>query len=408
MSELFSFFIILLAALIFSRVFQRFHIPWTVALIIGGILVGPFGMNLMTPDPTLHFLKYLGLVFLMFMAGLETRLSGFQGVWREASFVGIMTSLIPFGVGALIGLFFGYSVAATLLLGIIFMSSSIAIAIPALESKNLLRFPIGKIIISSIVLQDIASLVLLAILLQYLIPGILPFPIFITLFFLSLLIVVIIRWGIPRFRRLFNKYGEYTDSFERDLRTVFVVLIGSVLVFEILGLHSIIGAFLAGLVLSETIASKTLKNKIRVMAYGLFIPVFFVMVGADTNIRVFLEAHHTVFLLLAIVFGSILAKFLSGWFAARLLHFSNTQATLVGGACIPQLSTTLAVIAVSQQHNLLPEEALTALIILSIVTVLVSPLIMGSTTEKVKKEYFSNKSKKKSTALQEETNNFSA
>ncbi len=388
MSEIFPFFIILLARLVFSRIFQRLHVPWTITLITAGIVIGPFGLQLITPDSTLEFLKYLGLVFLMFMAGLETRFSGFREVWKESSFIGASTGFIPLLVGVSIGLLFGYELPTVILLGVIFVSSSIAIAVPTLSSKGLLHSRIGKIIISSIILQDVASLVLLAVVLQYLVPGTLPFPIFVTLFVLALFLVAFVRWGIPRLRWIFESQKKKITPFESDLRVVFAVLVGTVIVFELLGLHAIIGAFLAGLILAEIIREKTLKEKIHVMAYGLFIPVFFVMIGVDTNIGVFLETQNIIFLVLVIVLGSILSKFFSGWISGKIVGFTNTQATLVGGACIPQLSTTLAVVAVGQQYELLPEELVATLIILSVITVFVSPLVVGKTADKVKQKYF--------------------
>ncbi len=394
MSEIFPFFLILLAGLVFSQVFNRLHVPWTITLIISGIIIGPFGFSLITPDPTLSFLKYLGLVFLMFMAGLETKMSGFKQVWKESSFIGFITGLIPFLVGTSIGVFFDYSISTALFLGIIFTSSSIAIAIPVLESKGLIHSRIGKVITSSIILQDAASLVFLAIILQYILPGTLPFPIFVTLFIVTLFLIILFRWIIPRLRWFFEHRAKTTDLFERDLRIIFAVLVGTVIIFEVLGLHAIVGAFLAGLILSELIKEETIKQKIHVMGYGLFIPVFFVMIGVDTNINAFLEAQNIAMLALVVVLGSMIAKFFSGFLSAKIMGFTNKQSSLVGGTCIPQLSTTLAVIAVGQQYNLLPEELVTTLVILSIVTVFVSPIIVGGLAEKVKKDYFVTKEEK--------------
>ncbi len=388
MSEIFPFFIVLAGGLVFSKIFRRFHVPWTVALIASGIIIGPSGLKIIEPDTTLEFLKYLGLVFLMFMAGLETRFSGFREVWKEASFIGLVAGAIPFCVGILIGIFLGYDLSTVVFLGTLFIASSIAIAVPALEGSGLFHSRLGKIITSSILLQDIASLVLLAIVLQYFIPGTLPPPVFITLFALAFLATIGVRWGIPRLRKIFGKDNKERGRFESDLRVVFAVLVGTVIIFELLGLHAIVGAFLAGLVLSEVIQEKALKEKMHVMAYGLFIPVFFVMIGIDTNIGLFVNTQNVVFLVLLIVSGSIIAKFFSGWLSARLLGFTSLQSSLVGGACIPKLSTTLAIIAVGQKHNILPEELSTTLIILSIVTIFVSSIIMEKTASKIKESYF--------------------
>ncbi len=387
MSQIFPLFIILIAGLVFSQAFQRFHVPWTVALIAGGVAIGPFGLNIVSPDPTLEFLKYLGLVFLMFMAGMETRLSGFREVWKESSLIGAITGFIPFIVGIMIGIYFGYDTSTVALLGIIFVSSSIAIAIPALESKGLLHSHIGKTITSSIVIQDIASLLLLAVLLQYVAPGILPLPLFVTFFAFALLIATLIKWGIPRLRLIFEKYEGRFDPFEQETRVIFAILVGTVIVFEFLGLHAIVGAFFAGLILSEIIKEKEIKEKLHVMAYGLFIPAFFVILGIDTNIGVFSDIHSIIPLFITILLGSVIAKFAGGWISAKISGFTSQQSTLVGGSCIPKLSTALAIVAVGQQHNIITEELATTLIMLSIVTVFISPLLVGRATKKVKENY---------------------
>jgi len=384
MLEFYSFFIILLAVVIFSQVLKRFHVPWVIALIVGGVIIGPFGLDLVTPDPTLNFLKELGLIFLMFVAGFEIHLSGFQESWKKSSFIALTTGLIPLGVGIGIGLYFGYNLIISLLLGIIFISSSIAIAIPLLQKRGLLYSETGKVIVSSTMLQDIASLILLAILLQYTTPGLIPLPIFIVLFALVILMTVAVRWGIPRLRWLLRKKKQNESSFQRDLQIVFIVLIGGVLIFELLGLHSIVGAFLVGLVLSEAIQSELLKEKIHVMAYGLFIPIFFIMVGAETNLGIFLEARGTLILTTIIIFGSMLTKFVSGWLSSYLIGFNHAQSALVGATCIPQLSTTLAVVTIGQQYKLLPPELITTFVILSIVTVMVSASIMSWAAGRVK------------------------
>ena len=229
MLEFSSFFFILLAVVIFSQALQKFHLPWVIALIIGGVIIGPFGLELISPDPTLDFLKELGLVFLMFIAGFEVHLSGLQKDWEKSSFIALATGVIPFGVGVGLGLYFGYNLITSLFLGIIFISSSIAVAIPLLQKKGILHTRTGRVIVSSTMLQDIASLIFLAILLQHVTSGMLPLSAFVILFFLVLLITIIVHWGIPRLRWILS-LNEEDNSFHRDLRIIVIVLVGAVLI----------------------------------------------------------------------------------------------------------------------------------------------------------------------------------
>ncbi len=395
MFEFASFFIIILTALVFSQVFGRFHVPWIIALIVGGMVVGPHGLGVVTPDTTLEFFKSLGLVFLMFMAGLHVRFSGMKLVWKESLFIAGIAGAISFATGLGVGILLGYGTAVSILLGIIFISSSIAVLIPFLEKRGLLYSKIGRTAVSVIMMQDIASLIFLAIALQYLFAATpLPLPLFVIIFIITLFIIGIIKWGIPHLKKTFSfSKAREKDVFERDIRVVFAVLVGMVIISEALGLHSIIGAFFAGIILSETIKDTSLKEKIHVLAYGLFIPIFFVVLGAQTNLMVFLEARETIVLFFTIIFASMASKFIGIWISGRLVGFTAPQSAFLGTIGIPQLSTTLAVIAVGQHLEILSMDLVTALIFLSIITTFTGPALSGYIFAKIKKEKLARESK---------------
>ncbi len=388
MFEFISFFIIILTALVFSQVFGRFHVPWIIALIVGGMIVGPHGLGIVTPDSTLEFFKNLGLVFLMFMAGLHVRFSGMKLVWKESLFIAGIAGAFSFVTGMGVGILLGYDLAVSILLGIIFISSSIAVLVPFLEKRGLLYSRIGRTAVSTVMIQDIASLVFLAIALQYLfVTTSLPLPLFVVLLIITLFIIGVVKWGIPRLRKAFSALeGEKKDVFEKDIRLVFAVLVGMVVISEALGLHSIIGAFFAGIILSETIKGTLLKEKIHVLAYGLFIPIFFVVLGAQTDITVFWGAKEMIFLFFTIIFASMVSKFVGGMISARLVGFTKHQSMFMGTVGIPQLSTTLAVVAVGQHLGILDANLVTALIFLSITTTFTGPVLSGYIFKKVKKD----------------------
>ena len=187
MEQFYPFFVVIFVAVFFSTVFKRFHVPWVVALIVGGMLISPHALGIFQPNDTLDFIAQIGLVFLMFMAGLETRLSTFREAEKEILIISLFNGLIPFFVGMGIGFLFGYGWLASLFLGIIFISSSIAVIIPSLESHGLLHKKLGKSIVAATILEDIASLVILSVLLQTIKPvTFLPLPVFYILLFVSL------------------------------------------------------------------------------------------------------------------------------------------------------------------------------------------------------------------------------
>ncbi len=384
MEEFYSLFLVLFAGVVFSMIFRRVHVPWVVGLIIGGVLAGPYVFDVIEITPTVDFIAQIGLVFLMFMAGLETNLSSFKGFRGQLLFLSLINGAIPFAVGVGVTLFFGYSLTIALLIGIIFVSSSIAVVIPSLERFGLLHTRIGQSVVMTTVLQDIASLILLSIVLQSIDP-VTNIPLYL---FYPLLVVVLIAFRIllPKIRWLFTAGVRGTeDLFQQEFRSTFLIIVGTVIVFELLGLHHIIAGFFAGLVLSDSIVNPKLRENIHTVSYGIFVPVFFILIGVQTDITVFANFQGIAPLILAIVVASVLAKLVSGWVGGKLVGFDTNQSLLFGISSIPQLSTTLAVAFSAFSLGLIEENLLTAMVTLSVVTVMVSPTLMNIFSERIQR-----------------------
>ncbi len=182
------------------------------ALLVGGIIIGPHGLGFFEVDNTINFIGQIGLVFLMFMAGLESRLSEFDGPKKDLFFLAAVNGLVPFVAGFSISWLFGFGHISSILVGIVFVSSSVAVVIPTLESSGLIYSRLGKSIVASIVLQDITSLILLSIFLQTINPiTTLPLPL---LYIMLLAAILLMRWLIPKARWIFSvTTDEKTESF---------------------------------------------------------------------------------------------------------------------------------------------------------------------------------------------------
>ncbi len=370
--EFLPFFLILMTTVLFAAAFRRFQLPWVLSLITAGMIIGPYGLEIAETTPTISFLSQIGLIFLMFMAGLETRFDSFKQLRGDIAWLSSLNGLIPLVAGVALGYFLGFSLTSSLLLGIIFMSSSIAVIIPTLESLGLTKAKLGRTIIASTIIEDVASLVLLSILLQYVNPVTsLPLPSF---YFLLFLIMIGFAYALPRLRALIPVRRDEKDLFESEVRIIFALMIGVVVTFDLLGLHPIIAGFFAGLVLSDSIKSDMIIDKLRTMSYGFFIPVFFVTVGMETNIMLLGDGLKVIGITAAIVLTSVLTKFLSGWVGGRILGFKQRESAIIGLATIPQLSTTLAVVFTGVETGLLPPTLITAMVILTIITTFIAPV----------------------------------
>ena len=353
----------------------RTNIPWAVMLIIGGIVLGPSMLGIMTVDPTIDFIGQIGLIFLMFMAGLETKMSQFRGFQKSILSLSFINGFVPFLTGFVVVLLLGYEPITALIIGIIFVSSSIAVVIPTLEVTGMINTKLGQSVVVSTVLQDITSLILLSLLLQLVSP-VTDVPLYV--FYPVLLGVLIgLRLLIPRLRAWVVKMASGSpDLFQLEFRSTFLMLIGTVIAFELLGLHPIVAGFFSGLVLADSMRSKVLKDKIKTISYGVFIPTFFIVVGLQTDVSVFQDAGSVLLVMLLLIIALVVSKYSSGYFAARLSGFDTTESSFFAATSLPQLSTTLATAFVAFNLELIDQTLLTSLVVLSVITVLVSPVLI--------------------------------
>ncbi len=368
------FFLLMIAAVLFSSLFTRFQLPWVLALIVAGLVVGPYGLAVIEWNQTLEFFAEMGLIFLMFLAGLQTNLSAFKHFERDVAIVTVANGVMPFIIGFGIGVLFGFSLLAAVLVGVVFMSSAVAVVIPSLEAKGVIDWKVGRTIVGASVINDVASLLILSAILQVFQPTS-DLPIW-SFYILLVAALVGLRYGLPRVRALVPRFRDEQDLFESEVRIIFAMLFGTVVLFSALGLHPIIAGFFSGLILSDSLTSDILRQKLHTIGYGIFIPIFFISVGMTTDLSVVIATGGTMALVVMITLGSIAAKFSSGYLAALWSGFPKREAAFLGFATVPQLSTSLAVVVTATQLELVPTDLLSAIVVLSIVSTMLAPLAM--------------------------------
>jgi len=372
-SSLIPFFIILSAGLFFTDFFKRIHLPYVSALIIAGIVIGPFGLNIIELSETIQFLGGIGLVFLMFIAGTEANISSLKNLDKNILWFVILNGGIPFLAGFGVAQLIDLTLVGSVVLGITFISTSIAVVIPSLEANNLLNGRVGKVVLPGTILQDISSLVFLSIVLQSQSDdNFLPWPLQVCLF---AVVIVILKYLIPELERLFHMGKEGQDLFESELRFTIAILLGSAIIFELLGLSSIIAGFIIGVFLRDYIKKEKVEGKIRTISYGVFIPSFFLSIGMSLNFDEILSPD-SIQIPILIVLGLILSKFVASIVFSSLLKENINDGLLYGSLTIPQLSTTLAAALAAQEVGLLNEQVTSSLILLSLISVLISPILV--------------------------------
>ncbi len=373
---LLALLLILFVGLVVPEFFRKLRLPWATSLILLGAVLGPHGTQTLHIDPTIEFFGFLGLTFLMLMAGLETRVDEMRhSVWKVVV-LAAANGIIPAVVGFFIARGFGYDMLPSLLVGVIFVSSSIAIIIPSLKSAKLFNETDGQLIVSAVIVEDIFSLILLAFLLQSVAPiTTLPLWLYFSILFASLFAL---KFLLPKLSKLVLKktWIFKKNEHEDQIRFVIVVLMGVLLYFSILGVHPIVAAFLVGLLLSGVITSKGLFTKLHTLGYGLFVPVFFFIIGMQMDLSVFASVGSEVFFLIAIVFASIFSKILSGFFAGTMIGMKKQNAAIFGVASTVQLTTSLAATQAAFSIGIIDQTLLTSIVLLSVITTIFSPILL--------------------------------
>jgi Kef-type K+ transport system membrane component KefB len=363
---------------------RRAGIPVIVAEILFGIIIGRSLFDLIPDHPIIDFFSSFGLVYLMFLAGLETDLGRMSWkIIRKALAIGLVSVAVPFAAGYLMASWAGVH---PLLLGTILCTTSLGLVLPILKELNLPP-RLSRLLLASVILVDILSLFLLAFALAT-IQGQLEFRFLYSL--LGIIFLFFVPWIINR-RRLRRKITAKLfrkSYFEMEMRVAFalIFLLGAVSLQ--LGFHSIIGAFIAGLLISEILPRATLESeKLQSFGYAFFVPLFFIFTGAKVNLLAVFNNLNNITLLIVIIAVAMLAKIVSVAIATRLSGIKSLRGSLAFGMFhTARLSLILAAINIAISVGLIGERLFSIFVILALVTATVAPAlgkyILGKKAEK--------------------------
>lgn len=370
------FLIWVAAAFFFPGILRKIHIPWVTAVILAGIVLGPYGLGWAAPSEPMEFLATIGLVLLMFSAGADTGMSVLKSAGKGVLYFALLNLGIPMTTGFALGLLWGLELFPALVLSVCYGSSSVGMIIPTL--KELKTDPrIASLMTPAMFLEDVTSLILLAILLK---PVVAISPVPLEIFPVALFaFLVITLYLVPKLQEWLISWGAEKDQFSSQIRAIFITVAIVALIAEFIGLHAMVGGFLAGLALSKMLETrKHLQENIVAICYGFLIPIFLLYLGMTTNIRTLLTPGDALLTILIII-SLIASKSISGFLGARLLGFSKRTSAGMGVMTTAKLSTTLATATVAAQYGIFTEDILTAIVVLSIVTIIIAPILTKAT-----------------------------
>jgi len=376
------FAVILTISLIIPELLKEMKMIIIPFYIIGGMVLGPHILGFETND-ALIFIGDIGILFLVFIAGLEIREYGTID-WKKPVHLSIVSAGVCFLAGGLLGYAWGYELTTCLLLGTILMSSSVGEIIPIVTSSTHLREKFSEFLIPAIIIMDATSLFLLSVLLQVKEDaGVYQFVGFLAgALFLILLIVFI----MPKISEWFFTRKSIKPR-ETDLKFILMMLIISVAIGEIINLHGIIIAFLVGAVLGYDIPNEKTHEKLHSFGYGFFIPIFFVVLGMSLDISFLFSGAAGITLIVSIILTLMLSKILGAMMFSKWKGIERRDGMVLGVTLWPQLSATLAAAAVGFEFGIFDNELLTAVVFMAIITATGTPFVVNRLARSLGKHY---------------------
>ncbi len=358
------FAIILAVSLVIPEILKEAQMVVVPVYIIAGALLGPQGLGTET-HAALEFIGEIGLLFLVFIAGLEIHEHGDQK-WKKPLRLAVVSAGTCFIFGFLLGHLWGYPLHVSFLLGSILMSSSVGEVIPLVTSSAHLRHKFSDYLLPAVILMDACSLFLLTVLLQWDLS--MDFAIFL---FGAAIIILTILFAVPRLSQWFFSRKTLKPR-ETDLRFIITILIASVLVGEAFHIHGIFIAFLVGALLGRYIPNEKTQHKLHGFGHGFFIPIFFVVLGMKMDISLF-ATPRGLLLVSAITVGLMGSKITGALIFAQLEKMKTREGLLLGTTLWPQLNATLAATAVAFKVGIFDDELLTGIVFMSLATAFITP-----------------------------------
>ncbi|MBN2025853.1 MAG: cation:proton antiporter [Actinobacteria bacterium] len=366
------FLTIIAVILVAPLIIERFRLPGIVGIIVGGIIIGPYALNLLSVDATIETLAVAGLVYLMFSVGLEIDLRQFKQVRNKAIVFGLLTFSLPMINGIVLGRWLGYSWESSFLLGAVIASHAL-INYPILSRLGIIRNEAVAATLGATVFCDISALLVLAFVVRNSEGS--GSALDIVLLIVSMVAyTTIILFVVPRLGKLFFRRFK---SRAVEFQFILVVLFTAALVAELIDMHVIIGAFLAGLAINSTLPSRSpVLNRVLFLGEAFFIPIFLLYIGMIIDPAAFFSESNTLIAGWMMIASVYLTKLVAAWIDAGIYHYSRDELFTIWGITQAQATTTLAVLLVGVEAGLLPEAVFNGGVMMVMVTCITSSIMV--------------------------------
>ncbi|WP_418402835.1 cation:proton antiporter [Anaerotignum lactatifermentans] len=371
--------IILLSTKIFSLLSQKVNMPQVVGALLVGVLLGPSCLNILHETDFLTKSAEIGVIFLMFLAGLDTDFDDLKATGKSSVIIAFVGVLIPLGSGFLTYyLFFHGQRPDTMIflesafVGIVLTATSVSITVETLREMGKLKGKMGTSILGAAIIDDILGIIALTVITSFTVPGV---EIMVVLLNILLFFVFIAVCGFFVFR-LFRKLEIVYGTKRRvAIYAVAFCLLLSYISEVYFGVADITGAYFAGLILCNVTETKSyIASKINITSYMFFTPIFFASIGIKTVITGM--SQELILFTLALLIVAILSKIVGCGLGAKICGFSNMDSLAIGVGMISRGEVALIVAQKGEQAGLISPTLFPAIVLVVIVTTLITPILL--------------------------------
>lgn len=393
--------LLLIVSRVIGEIVERLGQPAMIGEVAAGVLLGPSVFNLIQFTPEIKALSDLGVLLLVFLVGMEMELDALWKAFRgRGAWVGAAGFLMPLGLGILLGWFFGFGPTRSTFIGLCIAITALPVSVRILLDLGKLQTDIGQRIVSAAVANDVASLLLLGIILNVEGNGSstktfvtsISFALVKAVVFMAAIIIVsrlIRRYTPGRFRRSRNLIDPLLSRLrgrESLFAMVFLFVVAFASLSELLGLHFIVGAFFGSMLLSNAVLGKANYDEVQKTAsnvtMGFLGPIFFAAIGLEFDA----SALQNWKLVVAILLIAYVGKMAGGYVGGRFAGLGSPQSWALGVGLNGRGIMELVIANIALENHFIGKDLFTILVLMAVTTTVVTPLLLKRAYDRLPSE----------------------
>lgn len=370
--------IILLSTKFFGLVSEKVHMPQVVGALLAGIILGPSVLGVLTENHFIVQSAEIGVILLMFLAGLDTDLEEVKKTGMASVIIAIIEIVVSLAGGTIVYYVFYRNNAnvdplfmlKSVFMGVIITSTSVTIAVEALREMGKLKGKMGTTILGAAIIDDIIGIIVLTIIISITDTSIKPSTVFVKII-LFFIFIIALYWVIHKLKKGIEKQDGKRRSSIYSLAFCFILAYVSEKIF---GIADLTGAYFAGIILCNIGVRDYIARKVTILSYLIFSPIFFASIGIKTNIRDITLG--IIFFAVVLLIVSILTKIIGCFIGAKICKFNNFTALAIGTGMVARGEVSLIVAQKGSQAGLLDETLFPAIVLVVILTTLLTPIML--------------------------------